>query len=138
MSNYKTLIESNNTELQGILDSVNALPDAGGTPGVCTINIIPRESTEDTVQLDVAFYINPDTGLPTCDAGSLRDSLTFTTTCGSLVGVVAYTNYELAISGSDLVAAGGYLEYSFYDPAALWMLTPSTPGTYNITVWSND
>lgn len=30
MSNYKSTIEQNNTELQGILDSVNALPEAGG------------------------------------------------------------------------------------------------------------
>lgn len=110
----------------------------GGTPGVCTITISNRASTADMVQLDYAYYINIDTGLPALDDEYLRDSLTFTTMCGSMAVIQCYTSYELAASGGDLVAAGGYFTYRSYDPSALWMITPPTPGTYNITVWSTD
>ena len=31
MSNYNTTIQSNNTDLQAFLDTINELPDAGGS-----------------------------------------------------------------------------------------------------------
>ena len=40
MSNYNSIIQQNNTELQEILDSVNALPDAGPSVETCTLTVI--------------------------------------------------------------------------------------------------
>lgn len=43
MSNYNTSLQSNNTDLQSILDTINALPEAGGSGGAsvetCTVNL---------------------------------------------------------------------------------------------------
>lgn len=43
MSNYNASLQSNNTDLQSILNTINALPEAGGSGGasveICTVNL---------------------------------------------------------------------------------------------------
>lgn len=105
MSNYNSQLQSNNTDLQAILNTINELPSAGGgggSVGTCTINVSGNYD-----QTDIAAYTAYSNGLFTSVIeGSTNgfDGVLNDVVCGSMVvfpGV--YIAYE---------CSGGEVEYT--------------------------
>ena len=55
MSNYNTALQSNNTDLQAILDTINELPDAGGSDPILQDKIVTPTTNTQTISADSGY-----------------------------------------------------------------------------------
>ena len=85
---YNEELQSNNIDLQGILDTVNALPDAGGSGGgsVETCNVAFRMAGV-TASVGDVYYTGLSDGVPEVQYGSIAPSQSITCVKGTLLTI---------------------------------------------------
>jgi hypothetical protein len=105
MSNYNTNLQSNNIDLQAILDTINALPNAGGDaePNLQDKTVTPTTSSQ-TVIADDGYD-----GLGTVTVGAIpstyiQPSGTKTITTNGTHDVKSYASVSVNVVGEDVTA----------------------------------
>ena len=111
MSN-KTRLQTNNTNLQALIDKANALPDAGSSGGgsveTCTVNIL--STTESTIigtvvnnNGELETSIVTATGFNYFHSGTMEDIL-----CGSTFVIIPNSSYSITISSGSATIVQEY------------------------------
>lgn len=132
---YNAEIQSNNADLQTILDKVNNLPEAGGTPQTCAVKIdllgfggspfeaafftSPNGTEVYSLARDPIFDEDPETGETTAiylliSGVSVGSQMFLTAFSGLLAGEIAFSCEGAEYTGEDEpLAEMGYMCYRF-------------------------
>lgn len=117
---YKSDLQSNNTDLQSILDTINSLPEAGsggGSVETCTVTITSNDGSASVLEaISYTTYSSDDTTYYTEIAQSLPITLT-DVKCGTAINIMFFngggvfgvrTTGSAHIVGEAMYIAGGY------------------------------
>lgn len=116
MSN-KTRLQTNNANLQALINKANALPDAGGSGGgICTITV------QSNYPIDGIYY-QSQTGYDILTKGSL---ITINAACGSFVYIVQSGFYAITVSSGEVL-------YKNYGCGAIYKV-PISPTSVTINI----
>ena len=132
---FKTDLQSNNTDLQAILDTINALPEAGSSGGgsveTCTVTI-----TSSTYIEYLCATVATTEGISGClyNSGGIGDVVTYTienVLCNSYIGIlsrVALPVFNISGGATVVEFASGFITFK---------APPEAGANSTITIYDN-
>lgn len=126
---YNSELQSNNADLQAILDTVNALPEASSGPSVetCTVNVSVSGTGVSITSISYTTVADGEVSAVRYSVGAAEASISCL--CGSLVVVVYSRNcWETENTNSEYL---GYIHLSTIRP---YKITAGAGETANIVV----
>lgn len=112
MANYNTTLQTNNTDLQAILNKVNALPEAGsGGSGGTTVETCTGTIRSYNIPNPNSVWFLNSNMQPESLTPSAKSVTTFTAVKGSFVyiyGTVTPTSSDLKLNGATLLYSQNY------------------------------